>query len=143
MSVEQIITAIGLVGLGGLLKSSLDYIIGLKKNKIESKQVFKEVRYKAIILLSHAYLRFEEEKSTLAINRPDIESRDQLYNELNAEWINMSLYASDDVIDHMKRFLEKQSTDSFNELILSMRKDLFGMRTKLKPRSFKIKKEEK
>ena len=68
----------------------------------------------------------------LIIQRPDIKSREALYNELKAEWTNMVLYASDKVILSMKRFLESSGKTTFNEMVLAMRKDLYGIRTRLK-----------
>jgi hypothetical protein len=44
----------------------------------------------------------------------------------------MTLYASDKVILRMKEFLEIKAHTSYNELILAMRKDLYGIRTSLK-----------
>ncbi|MCB0280626.1 MAG: hypothetical protein KDD94_14045 [Calditrichaeota bacterium] len=132
MATEEIISAIGLVGLGGLLKSTLDFFIANKKQKSESKQQLKETRYKAIILMCYAYINFEKEKTTLIINRPDITSKERLFNELNVEWINMSLFASDRVLLKMKDFLELLNPAKYNELVLEMRKDLYGVKTKIK-----------
>jgi len=132
MSTNILITAIGFIGLGGLLKSLLDFFIGSRKTKQEAQLTFKEVRYKAIILMSYALLYYEREKTMLVVNRPDINSIGRLKNELQAEFINMSLYASDKVIIMLKRFLDFPDSDSLNNLALSMRKDLYGIRTKLK-----------
>ena len=132
MSTTEIISLIGLVGIGGLLKSLLDLFIGKRRTKSEKKQEFKETRYKAIILLSHALIYYEREKRPLAIHRPDIKSREELLDELKMEWMNMSLYASDKVILAMKRFVETEDKTTSHQLIRAMRKDLYGIRTKLK-----------
>lgn len=50
----------------------------------------------------------------------------------------MSLFASDKVILAMKLFLENQNNNSLNNLALSMRKDLYGIRTKLRNVSLEI-----
>ena len=102
MTASEIISLIGLIGIGGLLKSLFDLFIGRRKIKSEKKQEFKETRYKAIILLCHAYVNYESEEMALIIQRPDIKSREVLFNELRAEWINMVLYSSDKVILAMK-----------------------------------------
>lgn len=132
MTASEIISLIGLIGIGGLLKSLFDLFIGSRRAKSEKKQEFKEVRYKAIILLCHAYINYDSEEMHLIIQRPDIKSREALYNELKAEWTNMVLYASDKVILSMKRFLESSGKTTFNEMVLAMRKDLYGIRTRLK-----------
>lgn len=138
MTIEQIMTGIGLIGIGGLLKSSFDYLISIQRQKNEAKNNFKEIRYKSIVLLCYALANFEKEKTSLIINRPDLTSKKTLENELHAEFINMSLFASDKVILAMKLFLENQNNNSLNNLALSMRKDLYGIRTKLKNVSLEI-----
>ncbi len=138
MTTQEIISAIGLIGLGGLLKGLLDFFIADKKRKSETKHQFKETRYKAIILLCYTYANFEREGTTIIVQRPDIDSKERLFNELNAEWINMTLYASDKVLLSMKNFLESGKESEFNELIISMRKDLYGIKTKISMKNLKL-----
>ncbi len=82
MTTQEIISAIGLIGLGGLLKGVLDFFIADRKRKSETKHQFKEIRYKSIILLCYAYINFNKEVTTLVVHRPDINSRERLFNEL-------------------------------------------------------------
>ena len=138
MTTEQILTAIGLVGFGGLLKSLFDFLIASRKAKHDSKHALKETRYKAIILLCYALVNYDKEKTMLLINRPDINSIDRLRNEIHAEFINMSLFGSDNVILEMKQFLLKQNSQTLNDLALAMRKDLYGIKTSLKGNHFDI-----
>lgn len=132
MTTQEIISAIGLIGLGGLLKGLLDFFIADRKRKSETKHQFKETRYKAIIMLCYTYVNFEREGTTIVNHRPDINSKERLFNELNAEWINMTLYASDKVLLAMKNFLKSGKESEFNELILAMRRDLYGIKTRIK-----------
>ena len=132
MSVTEIISVVGLIGIGGLLKSILDFFIDSRKRKSDTKHEFKQTRYKAIILQCYSLIYYDKEKSRLIIHRPDLKTKDDLYDEIYTEWINMTLYASDIVINSMKAFLEKPSQETFNSMILSMRKDLYSIRTKLK-----------
>ncbi|MCH7411272.1 hypothetical protein MM239_17890 [Belliella sp. DSM 111904] len=138
MTIDQIFTAIGLVGFGGLLKSLFDFLIASRKAKQESKHALKEVRYKAIILLCYALVYYDREKTTFIINRPDINSVERLRNEVHVEFINMSLFASDKVILEIKQFLGKQDSQTLNNLALAMRKDLYGIRTSLKGNHFDL-----
>jgi hypothetical protein len=138
MSVNEILTAIGFIGIGGLLKSILDFLIGTRKAKQDAQLTFKEVRYKSIILMSYALVNYEKEKTMLVVNRPDIDSLERLNNELYAEFINMSLYGSDSVVVNLKAFVEIPDSDTLNNLAIAMRKDLYGISTKLKPDTFKL-----
>jgi len=133
MTVNEVLTAIGFVGLGGLLKSLLDFFIGSRKAKQDARLTFKEIRYKAIILMSYALVNYEKEKTMLIVNRPDIVSMESLLNELHAEFINMSLYGSDKVLKYLKMFIDNPNRGSLNALAIAMRKDLYGIRTGLKP----------
>jgi len=44
MTAEQILSAIGLIGIGGLLKSLFDFIIESRKSKQTAKNTLKEAR---------------------------------------------------------------------------------------------------
>ena len=105
ITVDQIISTIGLVGFGGILKALFDYLVAARKAKEDAKQVLKETRYEAILLLCYALVYYDREKTTLVINRPDVNSKERLENELNAEFINMSLFGSDKVLAEMKKFI--------------------------------------
>lgn len=138
MSTDQILTGIGLVGIGGLLKSFFDFLVASRKLKNDAKQSTKEIRYKAIILMCYALVNYDKEKTTLIINRPDIDSIDRLKNEISVEFINMSLFGSDNVIIAMKKFIFELDVIALNNLAIAMRKDLYGIRTKLNRDHFKI-----
>lgn len=138
MTIEQVLTAIGLVGIGGLLQSFTNYLIATRKSKQDSKHILKETRYKAIILLCYALTHYDREKTTLVINRPDINSIDRLKNEIQAEFINMSLYGSDKVVLQMKQFILQQNSQTLNDLAIAMRKDLYGIKTNLRGDHFGI-----
>lgn len=131
MTIEQTLAALGLIGIGGVIQAFVSYIIGSRKKKDDAKQELKDKRYKSILLLCYAFVNFEKEHTKLVINRPNIDSKEELLNELTAEWVNMSLYASDNVIRKMRELLEYKTQVSFNDLIIEMRKDLYGVKTKL------------
>lgn len=48
--------------------------------------------------MCYALVNYDKEKTTLIINRPDIDSLDRLKNEIFVEFKNMSLFGSDNVI---------------------------------------------
>ena len=138
MTIEHILSALGLIGIGSIISAIVSYFIGGKKKKSDAKQELKEERYKAVLLLCYAFVYYEREHTTLIINRPNINSKDLLLNELTAEWVNMSLYASDNVILRMKSLIEEQTVVAYNTLIVEMRKDLYSVKTVLTADSFRL-----
>jgi hypothetical protein len=126
------------VFVGIALKTLLDFFTASRTSKQELRIALTEKRYKVIILLCYAMVYYDNEASLLVINRPDLPSKKRLLNELQAEFINMSLFASDKVIVSMKIFLEKLDSSSLNQLAISMRKDLYGIRTYLHSHHFNI-----
>lgn len=138
MTIEHILSALGLIGIGGIISAIISYFISEKKKKSDAKQELKEERYKAVILLCYAFVYYEREHTMLIINRPNINSKDLLLNELTAEWFNMSLYASDNVILRMKSLIEEQTVVAYNTLIVEMRKDLYSVKTELTADSFRL-----
>lgn len=136
MRTDEIINAIALVGIGSLLKGVFDFFAAKRKAKHDARQSTKEPRYKAIILMCYALVNYEKEKTMLVVNRPDINSIERLRNEIHAEFINMALFASDNVVKSMKLFIRNQDAESLNRLAISMRKDLYGIRTNLNAHHF-------
>jgi hypothetical protein len=124
--------------VGIALKTILDFFTAARTSQQALKITFKETRYKVIILLCYAMVYYDRESSLLVINRPDLPSKTRLLNELQAEFINMSLFASDKVILSMKVFLENLDEASLNKLAISMRKDLYGIKTNLNSAHFSM-----
>ena len=46
MTTEQILVAIGFIGLGTIIPNVINYFIQLKKSKQYAKHIYKETRYK-------------------------------------------------------------------------------------------------
>lgn len=50
----------------------------------------------------------------------------------------MSLFASDKTIYAMRFFIKNPIEDNFFKLVMEMRKELFGIKTKLAPNDFRL-----
>lgn len=125
---EIIIKALGLMSIGGVINY---FFVENKKRKDQSRHEFKEVRYKAILILSHALVYYEKSKKKLLSHRSDINSKEELIDEIKLEWVNMTLYASDSVIIATKNFIENTSQETLNGMIFAMRKSLYNIKTNL------------
>jgi hypothetical protein len=127
MNFENFITFLSLLGVGGLLGNYFR-ILWERQNKAQiQKQEFKEARYKCVIILLLSYLDFAKNKTMLHQHgRQYINSIEDLRYELKLEWNNMILFALSEVLTTMHIFIENPSQQSFRNVALAMRKDLWG-----------------
>lgn len=130
---------LALLGIGAIINSLVIYSLNVKKRKREANQDFKEKRYKAILILAYSRVFYSISANSLKLHRPDIASWDKLQEELFLEWQNMLLYANDAVIIAMRDFLQKTDFETLSVLCIEMRKDLYGLKTKLKPTDLLVK----
>lgn len=138
MLYQNIISAIGLIGIGAIIKSLIDSVLKKRETRSQTQLEFKDIRYKAIILLANAMLDFEKHKPELHKHNRPFESKEQLLDELKVERNNMILFASDNVILAINEFISGSDEDNFYRLAIAMRKDLYGLNTSLKPSSLKF-----
>jgi len=131
MTLENIISVISLLGIGGLFGTYFTILWERKNTFLLQKQEFKEKRYKCVILLLDAYLDFEKNRPKLHRHgRDDIKNKEDLKDELTTEYKNMILFASKEVLGKMNKFLINPSQSKFIDIAIAMRKDLWGGRIK-------------
>lgn len=90
--------------------------------------------------MAHCLINYEKENLETVIHRPDIKSKEDLFDELTTEWINMALYGSDTTIRAMKSFLQNSDQKNFNTLVIQMRQELYGIKSNFKPGDLILKK---
>ena len=125
---ENAISAIGLLGIGGLLGTYVRILLERRTSALSQKQEFKDTRYKCIIMLMYVSLDFEQRGRGLEKFGRNFRSRDEVLAELQTEWHNMILFASDDALKTVHSFIQLPSPSSFKSAALAMRKDLWGGR---------------
>jgi len=123
---NEIALVISSLGAGGLLgvfaKSFLD------KRQLKFTKVFdyKESRYKAMsILMLTALNPSDYELAQLKMRRPDIRNVDDLDKELQLEYHNSMLFASDKVLRSFAVFLVEKTVTNYQAVAQAMRKDLY------------------
>jgi hypothetical protein len=126
MTIENAISAIGLLGVGGIVGTYFRMLWERRKTALLHQQEFKETRYKCAILLMYAALDFEGEIPLLRQHGRNFDSLAALMDEVRMEWSNMILFASEDVLVAVHAFIQKPSILTFRKAAIAMREDLWG-----------------
>jgi hypothetical protein len=114
------------LGVGGLLGVFAKSILDKRQFKFSKVFDYKEIRYKAItILMLTAVHPSEYELAQLKRRRPDMKGVDHLDRELELEYHNAMLYASDQVLQSFKAFLNDKSITNYEAVARAMRRDLY------------------
>jgi hypothetical protein len=128
---EIILSVLGIVGTGGIITACVTYVLD-KRKQIEFRlQEYKESRYKAIILQMLAVIK-PNDLGKLSQYRPDLTSTDEVRNEVETEWYNCLLFASDNVIKSLKEFIKEPNDLTYAKTVFAMRGDCWNKRTNLK-----------
>lgn len=131
MSVENALSFLGLLGIGGLLSSFLTILWQRKNANKVRHQEYKETRYKCIIILMHAYLNFDKNKSVLLKHGYDIHHTADLADLLKTEHVNAFLYASDEFIQDLGAFIKEPNEHNLYLVARAIRKDMWGLKTSI------------
>jgi hypothetical protein len=141
---ENAVAAIGLLGVGGILGNYFQILWQRRSADLSKKQEFKETRYKCIILLMYSALDFDRQKEHLVQHGRNFRTRGELLEELQTEWHNMILFASDDALKAVHSFIQSPAAARFKSAALAMRADLWGgkISTDLEHLDFEVTKHE-
>jgi hypothetical protein len=126
MSIENTISALGLLGLGGVIGTYLRIQWERRNASLLQNQEFKDTRYKCIIMLMYTALNFEKRGLNLNQFGRNFQSNDDVIDELKAEWHNAILFASEDALMSIYAFINQPSATAFKQSALAMRRDLWG-----------------
>ena len=134
---EEIIAILGIVGIGGIIATSLTYVYEKRKQIKFSEQKEKEKRYMAIVIQMRIVVEPDQMKYVEHL-RPDLKTLEDWKNEVRTEWFNLLLFASDDVIKSFKDFILKPNNTTYAKTVIAMRKDLWNKKTNLKPEEINL-----
>jgi len=124
LNIQIIFSALTLLGVGGIVGGYITHLLN-KKKELEFKRLEqKEKRYKSCLLYMDVFFEPKNIKY-LSSRQPDIENAQDVIEYLKAEYHEMLLYASKDVIFSVKAFIENPNRENFLKTVLSMRQDLW------------------
>jgi hypothetical protein len=114
------------LGIGGLLGVFAKSMLDKRQFKFSKVFDYKERRYQAItMLMLTAVHPSAYELAQLKRHRPDMSGTEDLDRELELEYHNAMLYASDDVMQSFAAFLKDKSTANYEAVARAMRRDLY------------------
>lgn len=128
---EIVISVLSIVGTASIITACLTYVFDKRKKIAFREQEYKEMRYKAMVLHMKCLLKPTDLKY-MQLQRPDIASMEDVKNEVETEWYNSLLFASDDVIKSLKEFILKPNNLTYAKTVFAMRKDCWNKKTNLK-----------
>ncbi len=134
---QIIFSALTLLGVGGIVGGYITFLLD-KKKELEFKQLEqKEKRYKSCLLYMDVYFEPKNIKY-LSSRQPDIDNAQDVIEYLKAEYHEMLLYASKDVILSVKAFINDPTRENFLKTVLNMRQDLWVKKNDLELDSIRI-----
>jgi len=122
--ISSITSLIAGLGIGTALTTLVQHLLKRKEATYDSQRKDLEARYRVVILLMYAASDFESNRTTLRINRPDLKSKESVLEELEAEWINMILFASSKTLAALRTFITNPTRKNLMIAALAMREDL-------------------
>ena len=124
----------GAAGIGGAVGAYFQSFfsrkreIFLKLNSINEER-YKNLLYHMNIILNPENVRFMNHKNPSSDKQFD--QKDHI-DFVKAEYLQSILYAPDDVVNALKKFLEKPTEENFIDSAIKMRISLWNKKTKLK-----------
>jgi hypothetical protein len=139
MTIESVISVVGMLGLGSLLGGYFTRIWGRKDELERESRDIRENRYRSSLVWMRCLLvpdrikHFDINDAYIQkLSKPeDVKSYSRA--KLEEFYYNSLLYAPDNVSITFKRFIESPSEKIFIELAIAMRNDLWGKHSKLQP----------
>jgi hypothetical protein len=140
MDTQTIISVIGLLGVGGLISGYLTIIWQRRSASQQQKEEYKAARYKCTLVLMFGYLEGPTSLPKLNAHVPrPFRSHEEVLEEVKTEWLNMILFASDDVMKELQEFVLAPSDETYFKTALAMRRDLWGGRMKFSHSDVRLK----
>ncbi len=123
---EQALVLLSTLGIGGIAGAFVKAAFDKRQFKFSRAFEYKEQRYKAIIILMWVAMHpTKEEFAKLKRQRPDIKDSNDLSFELELEYHNAMLFASDKVLDQLDSFRTDKREENWRATLRAMKRDLY------------------
>ena len=144
MDLKDIISIISLLGIGGILGGWIKHLLERRRETVMRVQNINEGKYRSTLIFMRCLLN-PSSINQFEINDPNhksITEEEELVRyfkqKLEEFYYNSLLYASDDVLKNIKRFINSPNEENFFRTALAMRRDLWNKPVKGRADEWKI-----
>ncbi len=130
-SLEIILSIFTAIGIGGILGAYFQSRFQHQKEVQEDIHNLKRQRYGAILIQMLTILAPERGLSKAQQFRPDLKDANDFKEEIKVEMLHSVLFASDEVIKAMAKFIQNPNYPSYIKTATAMRKDLWNKKTEI------------
>ena len=137
MNIENIISVLGLLGIGGVIGSYLQHLWNQKRETESKIQNINERGYRSTLVFMRCFLKpenlsqFTIEDTNMTKLKNTKEIREYAKSKLMEFYYVDVLYAPDDVLIKIRQFIKNPSEINFVKTAIAMRKDLWKKKTKI------------
>jgi len=131
MTIEVAISLLTAIGLGSILGAFFQSRFEQQKQVKSQEHDLKHKRYSVILLLLLTKLDPTTGLAKTRAIRPDLKNVADVEKEIETELLNGILFASDDVIRTLAKFVQNPNHSSYVKVAIAMRKDLWGKKTSI------------
>ncbi|MFH1662134.1 MAG: hypothetical protein ABIA02_03490 [Candidatus Falkowbacteria bacterium] len=136
MDIQTIFSILGLLGVGGIAGSYIQYMLNQKGDITKEVRILNENKYRSILVLMRCIL------DPVAVNQFNFSNKDEINlnkiiddkekiityakSKLKEYYYHSFLYASDNVINEIENFIKNSNEDNFIKTANAMRKNLWN-----------------
>lgn len=131
MDTNNIITLITGLGLGSILTAVVSSFLDKKKETDINLAKILEDKYRGLLVFMACALDIEKKKYFTINEQVNQKTSQDYMNQIVEYYYHSTLYSSDEVILSLKGFINTPSQEAYIKVAQSMRKDLWGRKTKI------------
>ena len=139
MDKTQIIISIISAFIGGIVATYLKAFLEKKIDIELNLNRITEDKYRSLLIFMACVLDINKKRYFTVNEQTEIKTSEDYLNQIKEYYYHSILYAPDNVITSLKKFIKKPSKKAYVVVAKEMRKDLWGRKTKLNFNDIEIK----
>ena len=115
MDLNLLTASLAGLGIGSVFTASVQYFLKKREPNFLRQREALESRYQVVILLMYAAYDWDRNQNAMRIQRPDLSSQKDVFDDLRAEWINMLLFASMQTQIELQNFVAEPTLQNLKD----------------------------